>query len=130
MLGRLLHMMGDVWGLLNGWGLLNNRMVRLAVVARGEQKTTFQALDRGLKLDRAMGSSTICLNDRIHDRMAPPGQTSRRHSDWYAGLEFRHRDHCQGDIWNSGKDSLARFLNPDLQLTFPVAQIIQFRTEK
>jgi hypothetical protein len=30
--------------------------------------------------------------------MALPGQTSNAYSDWYALLEFRRREHCQGDI--------------------------------
>jgi len=49
--------------------LLNNRMAdHRMVLARREQETTFQAFDRCLELDRAAGSSTIRLNDRIHDR--------------------------------------------------------------
>jgi len=48
--------------------LLNNRMADLRVMARREQETTFQAFNRGLVLDRAASSSTIRLNDRIHDR--------------------------------------------------------------
>jgi hypothetical protein len=48
--------------------LLNNRMVGPSVMARRKQETTFQAFNRGLVFDRAAGSSTIRLNDRIHDR--------------------------------------------------------------
>jgi hypothetical protein len=51
--------------------LVNNRMMGLSVMARREQETTFQAFNRGLEFDRAAGSSTIRLNDRIHDRYSP-----------------------------------------------------------
>jgi hypothetical protein len=51
--------------------LVNNRMMGLSVMARREQETTFQAFNRGLEIDRAAGSSTIRLIDRIHDRYSP-----------------------------------------------------------
>jgi hypothetical protein len=48
--------------------LRSHRMVDLKMMARREEKTTFQAFNRGLVPDWATDSSTICLNDRIHDR--------------------------------------------------------------
>jgi hypothetical protein len=50
------------------YSLRSNRMVDLKMMTRREQKTTFQAFNRGLVPDWATDSSTICLNDRIHDR--------------------------------------------------------------
>jgi hypothetical protein len=51
--------------------LVNHHMPYFGVMAHGEQETTFQAFDRGLEFDRTAGSSTIRLNDRIHDRYGP-----------------------------------------------------------
>ena len=53
----------------NGLRIVNNRV--MSVMAPRQQETTFQALNRGLKLDKAAVWSTIRVFDRIHDRFRP-----------------------------------------------------------
>ncbi len=73
MIARVLLVMGRRRG--DGLRALNACMRALTammkVMAPRQQETTFQALNRGLKLDRAAGSSTIRVFDRIHDRNGP-----------------------------------------------------------
>ena len=118
-LDRLLHVMGDVRR------LLHNRMVGLSVMARREQETSFQTFNGGLVFDRAAGSSTIRVYDRIHDRMAPPGQTSNTHSDWYDFLNSVTKTTVRETFWNSGIDRSARFLKENSQFPLPVVEIFE-----